>query len=74
MKRTFIVSVDINQEEFDNLNAKRARLVQQPHTIDGFCENKIVEALSVDKLLSGATVRVVKETKLRTTGDVDATL
>ena len=61
MRLSFLVEVELDGSEFGLLNAKRLNMGQQAHNAQGFVENKIIEALTVDKLLSGATVAVAEK-------------
>lgn len=61
MKLRFLVEADLDPEELARINAARLKLGEQMHEASDFVENKIIEALTVDKLLSGATVAVAEK-------------
>ena len=58
MNIALIVEVEVDVHELAELNAKRNRLGQQMSTAQEFVELQLLAALSYDKLLSGAKVRV----------------
>lgn len=46
MKLAFVVQVELNDEEFANMNAKRKAAGAIPHTPEGWVENNIHHGLS----------------------------
>jgi rRNA-processing protein FCF1 len=54
-----IASVELTEAELADLNAKRRKLKQQEHNPSEFISELVVDALTRDKLLSGARAHAI---------------